>query len=94
MLACPSCLNLMVQFIDVISNRQQDTLGGDICFSTIQIPSELHILFDVRKAVFRLDTPVHPQLCPVFAGNPFQCLLPFFFHLKTRNLLLIRLKEP
>ena len=56
MLACPSCLNLMVQFIDVISNRQQDTLGGDICFSTIQIPSELHILFDVRKAAFRLAT--------------------------------------
>ena len=60
MLACPSRLDLMMQLIYVVSNCQQDTLGGDVCFPTVQISPEPHILFNVRKAAFHLDTPVHP----------------------------------
>ena len=30
-----SCLNLMMKFVYVIPDRQQDTLGGYICFPSI-----------------------------------------------------------
>ena len=81
MLTCPSRLDFMMKFIHVIANRQQDTLGGYICLPAIQISSESHILFEVCKTSFRLDTPVHPKLCPIITGNPLQCLLTLFFHL-------------
>ena len=34
--------------------------------------------FTSAKRAFCLDTPVHPQLCPIPAGNPFQ-IFPSFF---------------
>ena len=81
MLACPSCLNLMMKFVYIIPYRQQDTLGGYISLPSVYISPESHILFNVCKASFYLYTPVHTELCSVITGNPFYCLLTFFFHL-------------
>ena len=81
MTPCPSCLNLMMKFVYVIPDRQQDTLGGYICLSALQISSESPILFDVCKTSFHLDTSVHSKLCPILTGNLFPCLLTVLFHL-------------
>ena len=35
MLPCPSCLDLLMKFVYVIPDRQQDTLGGYICIPSI-----------------------------------------------------------
>ena len=33
----------------LLSDCQQDTLGSDVCFSTIQIPSEFHMLSNLQQ---------------------------------------------
>ncbi len=81
MLTYPSRLDFIMKFIYVISDRQQDTLGGYICLSAMQISSESPILFDVCKTSFHLDTSVHSKLCPILTGNLFPCLLTVLFHL-------------
>ena len=69
-----------MKLIDVIGNGQENTLGQCILFSPIKVTAEVHIFFYHGKTAFRLNAPVHPQLCPILRRDPFQCFLPFLFH--------------
>ena len=70
-----SVLDFLMQFPDIMRNRQQNTLCFYIRFSTVSESSEACILFQITKASLGLDTPVHPQHNPLLTGNPLQVFL-------------------
>lgn len=71
----------LLEFPDIMRNRQQNTLCFYIRFSTVSESSEACILFQITKASLGLDTPVHPQQNPLFTGNPLQVFLPVLIEL-------------
>lgn len=76
-----SVLDFLMQFPDIMRNRQQNTLRFYIRFSTVSESSEACILFQITKASLGLDTTVHPQHNPLFTGNPLQVFLTVLIEL-------------
>ena len=76
----PLRLDLMMQLVDISADCKKDALCQYVFLSTVQIPTKIHVLFDVCKGTFRLNAPVHPQLCAIFTDDSFQILLPFLLH--------------
>src|SRR5699024_2173439 len=69
-----------MKLVYIMGDRQDHTLGSHILQSPIRVPTKSHVCFYFRKRAFCLDTPVHPQLCPVLTRDPFQIFPSFFFH--------------
>lgn len=84
---CLSRLDFVMEFIDALSARQQDTLSSSVCLYTIQTSSEFHILFDVCKDFLCLDHLVHLKLCPIITGELFGYLLTFFSYFSIYTVL-------
>ena len=70
-----SVLDLLMQCPVIVCNRQQNTLCFYIRFPSIPESSKAGIFFQVTKTSLGLDTPVHPQQNPFFAGDPLQIFL-------------------
>ena len=79
MLSCLVVLDLIMKLVYIIGDRQDHTLGSHIVHAPVCVPPECHVCFYIRKRAFCLDAPVHPQLCPVLAGDPFQIFPSFSF---------------
>ena len=54
----------MVEFVDVMRYRDQDTLRQYIAISPVQILPEVHVFLHGRKRAFHLYAAVHPELDP------------------------------
>ena len=76
---CPPRLALMMQFINVVSNRDQDTLCQDIRITAVHVLPEVHILLHGRKRAFHLCAPVHPELDPPVGEYALKIFFPFLF---------------
>ena len=71
-------LDLPVQLIDVIRDRNKHTLCQYIILPPVQLLSEPHILFYNIKRPFCLYAAVHPELCTVITQDALQVLFPLF----------------
>ena len=68
-------------FFDADSEIARAIANSILCASTFAFPTvsespKACILFQITKASLGLDTPVHPQQDPLFAGDPLQILFP------------------
>ena len=66
-----------MQFVDVVSYRDQDALCQYIRVPTVQILPEIHIFLYGRKRAFHLYAAVHPELDAPVAEDALQVFFAF-----------------
>ena len=67
----------MVEFVDVMRYRDQDTLRQYIAVSPVQILPEVHVFLYGRKRAFHLYAAVHPELDPPVTEDAFKIFFSF-----------------
>ena len=67
----------MVEFVDVMRYRDQDTLRQYIAVSPVQILPEVHVFLYGRKRAFNLYAAVHPELDPPVTEDAFKIFFSF-----------------
>lgn len=76
MLAGPVCLDLCVELVYVVGHRDDHTLHRNIPYPCAEVSSEPHAIFRLTERSFCLYAPVHPELYPLIACDPFKALRP------------------
>ena len=79
MLPGPVVLDLRVKLVYVVGKCDDHAFHRNIPDAGTEISAETHAVFRFTERSFCLDAPVHPELYPLIACDPFQTFFPFFY---------------